>query len=663
MFSGGRKRVVIENVKPEINGGRFPAKRVTGEEVLVQADIFADGHEAISARLLYRSPQDKDWSDVRMHFLANDRWQGKFRVTELGMYRYTLQGWVDHFRSWQKDIRKKFDAGQDISVDMLVGIQLMEATAERISGEDKDGLLQLLGPVKEQTPADCGAALAIALGKEISAYMDKYPDLRGAVTYDKELTVSVDPQKALFSSWYEFFPRSCPTAHGRHGTFADCEKLLPIIARMGFDIVYLPPIHPIGRTNRKGKNNSPAAVPEDVGSPWAIGSREGGHKAINPLLGTFREFEGFLKKAEECGISVALDIAFQCSPDHPYVKEHPEWFRMRPDGTVQYAENPPKKYEDIYPIDFETDNWQELWAELKSVVQFWIGKGIRIFRVDNPHTKSFNFWEWLITGIKQEYPEIFFLAEAFTRPKIMYQLAKIGFSQSYTYFTWRYTQREFREYLLELTRSDVREFFRPNFWPNTPDILPEHLQYGGRPAFIMRLILAATLSSSYGIYGPALELCVNEALPGKEEYLNSEKYEIKEWDWDKLGNLKDLIGRVNAIRKENAALQALWNLRFYEVDNENILFYGKVSEDLANILLIAINLDPFHTHSGWVKVPIAELGIDQGQPYLVHDLLSGDKYIWQGERNYVELDPQVIPANIFRVRKRLKRETDFDYFM
>ena len=663
MRQDGRERIVIENVSPEIDGGIFPAKRVMGEKVVALADIFVDGHDSISARLLYKSSQEKKWKEAQMEFIGKDRWRGAFIVEALGMYHYTFVGWVDHYRSWQRDIGKKFDAGQDLQVDILIGIQHIKDAIGRIRGKDKQYLQKLHDLLEEKVKTDMGEAVAVALGEEITGLMEKYPDKKYAVTYEKELQVVVDTPKALFSSWYEIFPRSCPAENGEHGTFRDCEKLLPEIKHMGFDVLYLPPIHPIGKSKRKGKNNSPVAEPEDVGSPWAIGSEEGGHKAIHPSLGTQEDFERFLLKAKEYGIDVALDIAFQCSPDHPYVKEHPEWFRKRPDGTVQYAENPPKKYEDIYPINFESENWKELWDELKSVVIFWINKGVRIFRVDNPHTKSFHFWEWVIKDIKEEHPDVFFLAEAFTRPKIMYRLGKIGFAQSYTYFTWRYTQREFKEYLLELTRTDVKEFFRPNFWPNTPDILPEHLQYGGRPAFIMRLILAATLSSSYGVYGPLFELCINEALSGKEEYLHSEKYEIKKWDRDAPGNLKDLIARINRIRKENPALQTSWNLQFYDVDNENLLFYGKTTEDLSNILLIVINLDPFHTHSGWVSVPVSELGIDPQQPYLVHDLLSEDKYIWHGERNFVELNPQIFPANIFRIRKKLKRETDFDYFM
>jgi starch synthase (maltosyl-transferring) len=661
MSDKGRNRVIIENVKPEIDAGRFPIKRVVGEKVVVLADIFGDGHDSVSARLLFKKQSGNKWKEVPMLFLENDRWQGEFTVTELGIYLYTLVGWVDHFRTWRQDIQKKFDAGQDIRVDLLIGVELIEAAVERASGKDANALSKFAETIKnEQNYAE---AVAIALGKELLALMEKYPDREFATRYEKELAVEVDREKALFSTWYERFPRSFSPKPGKHGTFKDCEALLPEIARMGFDVLYLPPIHPIGKTNRKGKNNSPVANPDDIGSPWAIGSEEGGHKAIHPQLGTVEDFQRLAAKAKDHGLEVALDLAYQCTPDHPYVKEHPEWFKKRPDGTIQYAENPPKKYQDIFPINFETEDWKALWEELKSVVLFWIDKGIRIFRVDNPHTKSFPFWEWMITEIKQDYPEVIFLSEAFTRPKVMYRLAKVGFNQSYTYFTWRNSKREFIEYLTELTQTQVREFFRPNFWPNTPDILPEHLQYGGRPAFMMRLVLAATLSSNYGIYGPAFELCVHEALPGKEEYLNSEKYELKNWNWSQEGNLRDLIARVNTIRKENPALQTTWNLEFYEVDNDNLLFYGKTTEDLANIILVVVNLDPFRLQSGWVRVPIAELGIDPNQSYLVHDLLSDDKYIWQGERNYVELNPQILPAHIFRVKTRLKREMDFDYFM
>jgi starch synthase (maltosyl-transferring) len=660
MEEDGRRRVVIENLNPEIDEGRFPIKRVIGEKVVVTADIFADGHDAISAKLLYRSPKDKEWKEAPMTFVENDRWRGEFWVEGIGAYRYTVIGWMDHFKTWQRDMKKKYDAHQDLKMDLLIGAKYVEEASQRATREDKKKLLDFAEILRKGEDKE---AIWVALSAEITEFMDQYPDKKFAVSYKKELPVWVDREKALFSAWYELFPRSCSKDPNRHGTFEDCERLLPEIARMGFDILYLPPVHPIGRINRKGKNNILENNPDDVGSPWAIGSQEGGHQAIHPQLRTLEDFERLIMKAKNHGIEVAMDLAFQCSPDHPYVKEHPDWFRWHPDGSIQFAENPPKKYEDIVPLNFETEKWKELWEELKTVVLFWIEKGIRIFRVDNPHTKPFPFWEWLIGEIKKEYPDVIFLSEAFTRPKVMYRLAKLGMTQSYTYFAWRNTKKELIEYLTELTQTELKEYFRPNFWPNTPDILPEHLQYGGRPAFLIRLVLAATLSSNYGIYGPAFELCIHEAIPGREEYLNSEKYEIKHWDRDKSGTLQDFITRVNRIRKENPALQATFNLSFYEVDNESLLFYGKATDDLSNIILIIINLDPFHTQSGWVRVPIEELGLDAQQPYLVHDLLSDDKYIWQGERNYVELNPQVLPANIFRVRKRLKRETDFDYFV
>ena len=661
MEDEGRRRVVIENLKPEIDGGRYPIKRVVGEKVVVIADIFSDGHDSISARLLYRRPEKQEWEEVPMKFVENDRWKGEFIVKEIGVYFYTVESWVDHFKTWQRDLKKKFDAGQDIRVDLLVGVEYVKEVSKRVPEEEQDKCYRVIEGLKGG--GDQREAVALALREEITEFMNRYPDKRFAATYGRELVIVVDRERALFSAWYELFPRSCYSQPGRHGAFKDCERMLSEIGKMGFDILYFPPIHPIGKTNRKGKNNVLQVSSEDVGSPWAIGSKEGGHKSVHPQLGTLGDFERLVHRAKDHGLEIAMDLAFQCSPDHPYVSEHPEWFKWRPDGTVQFAENPPKKYEDIIPLNFETERWQELWEELKSVVLFWIGKGIRVFRVDNPHTKPFSFWEWLIGEIKKEYPDVIFLSEAFTRPKVMYRLAKLGFTQSYTYFTWRNTKREFIEYLTELTQAEVREYFRPNFWPNTPDILPEHLQYGGRSAFMIRLVLAATLSSNYGIYGPAFELSIHEAIPGKEEYLNAEKYEVKYWGQEKPESLRDFITRVNRIRKENPALQSIWNLRFYEVENETLLFYGKATEDFSNIILVVVNLDPFHTQSGWVKVPIGALGIDPNQPYLVHDLLSEDKYIWQGERNYVELNPQVLPANILRVRKRLKRETDFDYFM
>jgi starch synthase (maltosyl-transferring) len=657
----GRKRVVIENLKPEINGGIFPIKRIIGEKVVVQADIFADGHDTISAILLYKKNGARKWEEVPMRHIGNDRWAAEFSCKETGLYLYTCTGWVNHFRTWQKDIEKKFNAGQDIGLDILIGTKFFEEAAKRASKKNKDILKEAIGVLKKEK--DQATLVAAALEPETGIIMELLDNRIFSTVYQKELPLLVERPKALFSTWYEMFPRSSTHKPERHGTFKNCESLLPEIQRMGFDVLYLTPIHPIGKTKRKGKNNTLQVGENDVGSPWAIGSDEGGHKAVHPALGTIDDFIRLVKKAEDYNLEIAMDIAFQCSPDHPYVKEHPEWFTWRPDGTIQYAENPPKKYEDIVPLNFETEHWQELWHELKEVVLFWIQKGIRIFRVDNPHTKSFSFWEWLIAEIKKQFPDVIFLSEAFTRPKVMYRLAKIGFTQSYTYFAWRNTKYEFIQYIDELTRTDVREFFRPNFWPNTPDILPEHLQYGGRNAFLMRYVLAATLSSNCGIYGPAFELAVSEAIQGKEEYLNSEKYEIKAWDWNAEGNLKDFIARVNKIRGENPALQTTYNITHYEADNDRLICYGKTTEDLSNIIVVVVNLDPYHVHSGWVKIPITELGIDNHQPYLVHDLLGDDKFIWQGERNYVEVNPHISPAYIFRLRKRLKRETDFDYFM
>ena len=417
-----------------------------------------------------------------------------------------------------------------------------------------------------------------------------------------------------------------------------------------------------GRSHRKGKNNSPQAEPDEPGSPWAIGAAEGGHKSVHPELGTLEDFHRFLRRAEEQGLEVALDLAYQCSMDHPYVSRHPEWFIWRPDGSIQYAENPPKKYQDVVPFNFETESWPELWQELKSVVDYWIEQGVRIFRVDNPHTKPFSFWEWLIREVKSQHPEVIFLAEAFTRPKVMYRLAKLGFSQSYTYFTWRNSKPELESYLQELTQNQPRHFFRPSFWPNTPDILPEFLQFGGRPAFIIRLVLAATLSSSYGVYGPAFELCVSEAVPGKEEYHNSEKYEIKDWNWDEPGNLKDLMAQINRIRRQNKALQRTDNLEFLESDNEQVLFFAKRTPELDNVLFITVSLDPFQPQRASIRVPIEKLGIPEGQPYLLHDLLGQEKHIWIGEWNRIDLNPYVLPARIFRIHARMRRENDFDYF-
>jgi starch synthase (maltosyl-transferring) len=656
----GRSRVIIAGVAPEIDGGRFPIKRVVGDETVVEADILTDGHDALSCALLYRQESEADWTEVPMQPLGNDRWRASFQVQTQGHYRYTVQGWVDHFKTWSRDLAKRVEAGQDVSIDLLIGAGLVERGLPQATPIQA----KWLSTYAETLRAGGAEGARQALSPDLARLMASCGERRFITTYDKELGIVVDRERARFGAWYELFPRSCSPVPGRHGTFKDVESRLEYVAEMGFDVLYLPPVHPIGAQFRKGRNNSTIAAPDDPGSPWAIGSALGGHKAIHPELGTLEDFRHLIAAAARHGIELALDIAFQCAPDHPYVSEHPEWFRQRPDGTIQYAENPPKKYQDIYPFDFETGQWRELWEELKSVVQFWVDQGVHIFRIDNPHTKPFPLWEWLIAEIKRDCPEAIFLAEAFTRPKALYGLAKRGFTQSYNYFPWRNTKWELTQYLTELTQTEVHEFTGPNLWPNTPDILPEYLQFGGRPAFMARFILAATLGPSYGIYGPAFELCENQPIaPGREEYLDSEKYEIKSWDLEQPDSLRDLIGRVNRVRHENPAFRANYNLRFHEVDNEQIIAYSKTSEDKTNEVLVVVNLDPHYKQSGFITLPLEDLGLDPRQPYQAHDLLTDARYLWHGTRNYVELNPQTIPAHIFVIRRKVRTEHDFDYYL
>jgi starch synthase (maltosyl-transferring) len=664
---GGRRRVVIESVMPEIDAGRFPAKRSLGEVVSVEADVFADGHDALSCVLLHRHQSDSRWAETPMLPIVNDRWRGQFTVSRLGRYQFTIQGWVDAFETWSRQFAKRVEAGQDITLELEVAARMVEAAAGRATGADSSRLQAHAASLRKGR-----AAASSALGDELAHLMERYADKSLAVTYSRELDVVIDPERARFSAWYELFPRSVGAAAGRaqganqpkHGTFRDVERLLPDISAMGFDVLYLPPIHPIGRTNRKGANNSVKAAPGEPGSPWAIGSEEGGHKAVNPQLGTLDDFRRLVRVAGEHGIDVALDIAFQCSPDHPYTREHPEWFKHRPDGSIQYAENPPKKYQDIFPFDFETESWRELWDELLSIVKFWIDQGVRILRVDNPHTKPFVFWEWLIGEVKREHPEVILLSEAFTRPKVMYRLAKLGFSQSYTYFAWRNTSWELTQYFTELSQPPVREYFRPNLWPNTPDILTEYLQTGGRAAFAARFVLAATLGASYGIYGPAFELCEARAKePGSEEYLDSEKYQIRAWNRDNPDNLRELITLINKIRHENPALQSDRGLMFHPTENDQLIAYTKSTSDLADIVLTVVNLDPHHSQVGMVTLPLEELGIERDRSYQAHELLSGARYLWTGPRNYVEINPHALPAQIFRFRRRIRSEHDFEYFL
>lgn len=660
----GRRRVVIEGVEPEIDAGAFPAKRSVGEEVTVEADAFTDGHDAVACVLKHRTERQRRWREIRMEPLGNDRWRGTFRVEELGRHLYTVEAWVDRFETWRRDLRKRVDAGQEVGVELRIGAALVEGTAEEAEDRLEGRLRKWLGILRDAETRETEERVAAALEPELADLMAQADPRRFSTEYGRTLELRVDREPARFGAWYEMFPRSTASEEGEHGTFRDAEARLAYVAEMGFDILYLPPIHPIGETKRKGPDNRPTAREGDPGSPWAIGGEAGGHKAVHPDLGTLEDFRRFREAAESRGLELALDVAFQCSPDHPYVSEHPEWFRTRPDGTVQYAENPPKKYEDIYPFDFETEAWPSLWDELRSVFEFWIGEGVRIFRVDNPHTKPFAFWEWCIGTLKADHPDAIFLSEAFTRPKVMYRLAKLGFDQSYTYFAWRNSKWELTEYLTELTRTGVREYFRPAFWPNTPDILTEYLQTGGRPAFVTRLVLAATLAANYGIYGPPFELGeVTPREPGSEEYTGSEKYEVRSWDLDRPESLAEIIGRVNRIRRGNPALHRNRSLRFHGVDNDELLAYSKRSPDGENVILCIANLDPHHTQSGWTDLELGRLGLEEGEAYQVHDLLGDARYLWKGRRNYVELNPDVLPVHVFRVRRKVRSEKDFEYFI
>lgn len=656
----GRRRVVIESVAPAVDAGRYPVKRVVGDRLRVEADVFADGHDALRCVLRHRKRGARAWDETEMALLNNDRWHASFDLAELGRYQYTVAAWVDGFLSWRQDFLKRIEPA-DIDLALRAGAMLVNAAAARAKGGDGR---TLRGWARELTS---DRALedrrALAAGEDLQQIMLRYPDRALGTAYALELEVEVDRPLARCSAWYELFPRSCAAEPGRHGTFADCARRLDYVAQMGFDIVYLPPVHPIGRTQRKGRNNALEARPDDPGSPWAIGSAEGGHKAVHPELGSLEDFRAFVDAARRRGLEVALDIAFQCAPDHPYVKEHPEWFLRRPDGSIQFAENPPKKYQDIYPFHFESVQWSSLWPELKSVFEFWIAHGVTVFRVDNPHTKPFAFWEWAIGELKREHPELIFLSEAFTRPKIMHRLAKLGFTQSYTYFPWRNTKAELTEYFSELAYSASRNYFRPNHWPNTPDILTAFLQNGGRPAFMARAVLAATLGANYGIYGPAFEHCENTPRePGSEEYLNSEKYEIRHWDPGRRDSLAPLLTRLNRARRENPALQQDWNLRFVPSDNDELICYAKYDDARANVIVTAVSLDPRHKRSAFLELPLAELGIDPAHPFRMDDLLSGESYLWQGSRNYVELDPQACPAHVLRVCQQLRSEKDYEPF-
>jgi starch synthase (maltosyl-transferring) len=641
-----KRTVVIENVAPTVDGGRYPLKREVGAVLEVSADIFKEGHEVLVAFLIFRRLDERDWHEVPMRHVDNDRWAGAFTLERNARYLYTLEALADPFRSWLVDLGKRVDAQQDVGSELKEGAELVREAARRLRGDQRSALEAYVRRL-EQAPAQADA-VAVARDTALLHLMDAGIDRAAATRTGREYEVVADRERARFAAWYEFFPRSCG-AGGRHGTFKDAETQLERAAAMNFDVVYLPPIHPIGRSHRKGRNNSLTAAPGEPGSPWAIGGTEGGHDAVHPELGTLEDFDRFVERAGQLGLEVALDFAIQASPDHPWVREHPEWFFHRPDGTIKYAENPPKKYQDVYPVSFVGDDPGPLWQEMKRIIEFWIAHGVKTFRVDNPHTKPVRFWEWLIRSVQSTHPEAIFLAEAFTRPKMMKALAKSGFTQSYTYFTWRNHKQELIEYFTEITSPPVSDYFRGNLWPNTPDILHETLQKGGRPAFKFRVVMAATLSSVYGLYS-GYELCENVPFaPGAEEYRDSEKYELKARDFTAPGNLTDYLARLNRIRREHRALQGYDNLRFYAADDPHILWYGKAAGD--DWIFVAVNLDPFQTHGSMVEVPLAAVGLGPDRPYRMRELLTDSTYDWHGPRGYVELDPHKEPAQIFHLVK------------
>jgi starch synthase (maltosyl-transferring) len=643
--SDGKTRPVIENISPEINQGLFSTKAIVGEKIRVQSDILIDGHDLLGARLLFKHQSEKKWNETLMVSMVNDWFFAQFQVNKIGFYSFKIQAWVDHFATWQHEVDEKIKAGLKLEVELLVGLKFLQEIVVLAKGNDKTEIQKAISTFKDSSQYE--EALRYCRSEQMHVWIENYPLKKNARISD-ERQIFVDRKKAEFSAWYSIFPRSATKSIDKHGTFADVIDLLPRISELGFDVLYIPPIHPIGKTFRKGKNNATECQPSEPGVPYGIGSEEGGHTAIHSELGTLADFKKLVNAAQEKGIEIALDLAIQCSPDHPWVKEHPDWFKILPDGTIKYAENPPKKYQDIYPINFESEDWQNLWLELKNIIFTWAGWGVKIIRVDNPHTKSFNFWEWVIAETRLVYPEMIFLSEAFTKPKVMQQLAKVGFTQSYTYFAWRNTKAELIEYMEELTKTDMKFYFRPNFWPNTHDINPYCLQTGHEPSFLIRYFLAATLSSNYGVFGPSYEYLYHEANPPKEEYKNSEKYEIKLWDWTHRNKLTYIYTAVNKIRNENSALQQTNNIEFCDIANEKILVYLKTHEN-GNRLLFVVNLDGYHTQGGIVKLPLWKIGKHEEEPFVVHDLITGAKYSWKGENNYVALDPAILPFHLFRI--------------
>ncbi len=634
-----RSRVIIEHVQPQVEGGLYPAKRTTKELTTITAHIFTDGHDHIRAEVVYRKKGDKDWIQAPLLHLQNDEWQCVLALAQKGLYEFQVHAWIDHFETWYDGFKKKANAKVDVAVELLEGAAYLRQLNSTKKLDQYAATLENKNNFSEN--------VNLVLSNEFEKIVLEHP-LKKFETQSKIYTIVVEDHRANFTSWYELFPRSSSLT-GKHGTLQDVIKLLPRISAMGFDVLYMPPVHPIGKINRKGKNNNVRSVAGEPGSPWAIGSEEGGHKAIHPELDTLQDYKELIVKAKSHGIDIALDLAFQCAPDHPYVKEHPEWFKQRPDGSIQYAENPPKKYQDIYPFDFECEQWEALWEELKSVVFFWIDCGIKIFRVDNPHTKPIPFWQWVIAETNKKYNDIIFLSEAFTRPKIMASLAKVGFTQGYTYFTWRVTKQEIMQYMHDLVKTESRDYFRPNFWPTTPDILPYHLHYQGENMFIIRLALASTLSSNYGIYGPAYELLDNTPWNGREEFNDSEKYEVKQYDWKKTNRITDLITILNKTRKKNAALQSTWNIQFLALENPALLAFYKEADDKSNRVLVIINLDQHNKQSGYVQLPANVVNHSGGVNVKLNHVVTNEIYTWTQEWNYVELNPHVLPFHLFEV--------------
>ena len=643
-----QKRVIIENVLPQLDNGNFFIKRIVGQIINVSADIISDGHDLMEAAVQFKHENEKKYIEIRMNSLPNDSFEATFSVEKHGYYVYFVESWIDYALNWQYGIGKKIIDNQEVKSELLEGIEYLKPLLKKVSASDIKYLEETIKLFSQEK--NYNEAIKEAISDKLKFIFKENPT-KFLANQSKELKIYVDRPKALFSTWYEFFPRSASNKLGNHGSFKDCEKLLPRVAKMGFDTLYFPPIHPIGEVNRKGINNATNANPSDVGSPWGIGSQYGGHKSIHPELGTLSDFKSLVRSAKNLGIEIAMDFALQAAPDHPYVKDFPQWFKWRPDGTVQYAENPPKKYQDILPIYFESNDWKNLWKELLDCAFFWVEEcGIKIFRVDNPHTKPFYFWSWLIAEIKKKHPDVLFLAEAFTRPKIMNQLAKQGFTQSYTYFTWRNSKAELIEYVTELTQTEQKEYFRPNFWPNTPDINPYALQGANESTYFQKYFLAATLSSSVGIYGPVFEHMISDAIPGKEEYLDSEKYQIRHWDWEKENKITMLITKINNIRKEQTSLQQTNNVQFCDTDNDQVIAYYKFDDTKENETLMICSLDAYYAKQAWVKIPLQSLGIIEGQSFTVTDLITGNSYIWNREWNFIEIHPS-LPFHLFKIQK------------